>query len=145
MKRREPLCGEPPSATRGITAYEISACLVGSEMCIRDSSSPISDDPFSIAASQPTFGATAGAHTAFNSNSTSLEPLFGATTAAPTTFGSSATGDAVFGSNTFAPSFGANPALFAPAAVSNPFVAPAQPVMVLPQAAWASPVGTQGL
>jgi len=108
-------------------------------------SSPISDDPFSIAASQPTFGATASAHTAFNSNSTSLEPLFGATTAAPTTFGSSATGDAVFGSNTFAPSFGANPALFAPAAVSNPFVAPAQPVMVLPQAAWASPVGTQGL
>jgi len=70
-------------------------------------SSPISDDPFSIAASQPTFGATASAHTAFNSNSTSLEPLFGATTAAPTTFGSSATGDAVFGSNTFAPSFGA--------------------------------------
>lgn len=108
-------------------------------------SSPLSDDPFSVAASQQTFGATANAHTAFNSNSASLEPLFGASTAAPTTFGSTSTGDAMFGSNTFAPSFGASPALFAPAFVSNPFVAPPQPVMVLPQSAWTGPVVSQGL
>ena len=108
-------------------------------------SSPVSEDPFSIAASQPAFGTMVSDHTAFNSNSASLEPLFGASTAPPTTFGSSATGDAMFGSSTFAPSFGANPALFAPASVSNPFVAPPQPVMVLPQTAWVSPVGSQGL
>lgn len=104
-------------------------------------SSPLSDDLFSIAASQPTFGANASSHAAFNSTSTSLEPLFGASSAAQTTFGSNAMGDAVFGSNTFAPSLGANPALFAPACVSNPFVAPPQPVMVMPQPAW----GSQGL
>lgn len=108
-------------------------------------SSPLSDDPFSIAASQSTFGSTAGTHIAFNNTSASLEPLFVASTGTPTTFGSTATGDAMFGSSTFAPSFGANPALFAPASVSNPFVAPPQPVMVLPQTAWASPVGSQGL
>jgi len=110
-------------------------------------SSPLSDDPFSRAASQPAFGTTASSHAAFNSNSASLEPLFAASTAAPTTFGLTATGDAMFGSSTFAPSFGggANPALFAPAAVSNPFVAPPQPVMVLPQAAWTSSAGSQGL
>jgi len=51
----------------------------------------------------------------------------------------------MFGSNSFAPSFGTNPALFAPAPASNPFAAPPQPVMVLPQAAWTSPVASQGL
>jgi len=111
-------------------------------------SSPLSDDLFSIAASQPTFAANAGTHAAFNSNSTSLEPLFGASSTAQTTFGSSTAADAAFGSNSFAPSFGANPALFAPAPapVSNPFVTPPQPVMVLPQpqAAWAGPTVSQG-
>jgi len=107
-------------------------------------SSPLTDDLFSIAASQQTFGANASSHTAFNSTSTSLEPLFGTSSTAQTTFGLNATGDAAFGSNTFAPSFGANPALFAPAPVSNPFVAPPQPVMVLPPAAWASSIGSQG-
>jgi len=110
-------------------------------------SSPLNDDLFSTAASQQTFGANAGSHTAFNntSTSTSLEPLFGASTTAQTTFGSNATGDAAFGSNSFAPMFAANPALFAPAPVSNPFVAPPQPVMVMPQAAWPNPVGSQGI
>jgi len=108
-------------------------------------SSPLGDDLFSITASQQTFAANASAPAAFNSNSTSLEPLFGASSTAQTTFGSSTAVDAGFGSNSFAPSFGANPALFAPAPVSNPFVAPPQPVMVMPQAAWAGPTVTQGL
>jgi len=106
-------------------------------------SPPLSDDLFSVSASRPTFGANAtSSHTAFNSTSTSLDPLFGASSTAQTTFGSNTTG--VFGSNSFAPMFSGNPALFAPAPVSNPFVAAPQPVMVLPQAAWTSPVGSQG-
>ena len=108
-------------------------------------SSPLSEDPFSIAASQQTFAINPNTHAAFSSNSASLEPLFGASSAAPTSFGSTATGDAMFGSSSFAPSFSASPAMFAPASVSNPFVAPAQPVMVLPQPAWPSPAGSQGL
>jgi len=113
-------------------------------------SSSLNDDLFSIAASQSApFGANAATSSQFNSTSTSLEPLFGASsTAQQPAFGSNATGDtAVFGSNSFAPVFGApNPALFAPAPVSNPFVTPPQPVMVLPQAAaWPSPVGSQGM
>jgi len=108
-------------------------------------SSSLSDDLFSAAASQSAFGANAASsHTAFNSTSTSLEPLFGASSTAQSTFGSNATADAAFGTNSFAPMFGASPALFAPAPVSNPFVAQSQPVMVLPQAAWASPAGSQG-
>ena len=108
-------------------------------------SSPLGGDLFSVAASQTTFGANASSHAAFNSTSTPVEPLFGASSTAQTTFGSNATtSDAMFGSNTFAPSFGANPALFAPDPVSNPFVTPPQPVIVMPQAAWASPMGNQG-
>lgn len=107
--------------------------------------SPLSDDLFTVAASQPAFGTNAASHSAFNSHSASLEPLFGgaSTSTAPATFGSNATGDAMFGSN----SFGANSSLFAPAPTSNPFVAPPQPVMVMPQAAsWAGPMGGgQGL
>lgn len=101
-------------------------------------SSPLGGDLFSVAASQTTFGANASSHAAFNSTSTPVEPLFGAGSTAQTT------SDAMFGSNTFAPSFGANPALFAPDPVSNPFVTPPQPVIVMPQAAWASPMGNQG-
>ena len=109
-------------------------------------SSPINDNLFSMSASQPTFGANAASsHTAFNSTSTSLDPLLGASSTAQTTFGSNTTADAVFGSNSFAPMFSGNPALFAPAPVSNPFVAAPQPVMVLPQATWTSPVGSQGI